>query len=613
MSARPIVLVELETTLAFLGRRNRAGIPEKCIFRGGVLDTLGDLGNDFDLAVFVFGLEVEDLRAWIVGSPAAEVFAAARAFGCRRDFDTVLDAISDELGVKPGERRGVYVGPQLGRRAVAAARSWLECPDLSWVRSRLDGDLSTLLVPNVDAADAPAIMGLSSDLHGRSPLPMRIVSGDGSSLVAAMVPGGAHTMTAISGQAAQTLDADISSSVLFELAVGELTAEETEAFAHELAALPWHRPVGDRIFGTMAVGSGASLPHPPRTPHGYAMQLLPVAFGSQQPLPVPSPDPRGLCAEELATIAQITEASLQELHEPFLNAGVSHPGDSRLDRRAGSAGNESAVAHAASVLQATLEESFVYDPIAYGFEKNPAYNLDARIGTSDDDAGIVILSAHLDSCSASSGAGAAASAPGADDDASGVAAVLLAARVLAQLADDNPPRRQIRFVLFNNEEMGRGGSRDYARDLRDSGTVVAAMIHLDMIGWRDPAAPFLFDVRGPGTFRSGFGALSEQSEQIASVIHDAASEVSPGWCVQRTVTSGEDPLAARSDHTSFYMEGYPACLVSEPGLQYAGAAVRDPPVCNPCYHTEYDETIDYQLAAAVARTVIAATWKLAKH
>ena len=80
---------------------------------------------------------------------------------------------------------------------------------------------------------------------------------------------------------------------------------------------------------------------------------------------------------------------------------------------------------------------------------------------------IVVVGGHYDSVARS---------PGANDNASGVAATLEAARVLASI----PTPRTVQFVLFAAEELGLYGSAAFASDQRQG---VVAMINLDMVGW----------------------------------------------------------------------------------------------------------------------------------
>lgn len=88
---------------------------------------------------------------------------------------------------------------------------------------------------------------------------------------------------------------------------------------------------------------------------------------------------------------------------------------------------------------------------------------------------IVILCAHLDSKSEER----LVFAPGADDNASGVAAVLEAARVLSDKTFD----RTIRFLLFTRESTGQQGSKAYVRTLRKNTEDIFAVINVDMIAY----------------------------------------------------------------------------------------------------------------------------------
>lgn len=69
--------------------------------------------------------------------------------------------------------------------------------------------------------------------------------------------------------------------------------------------------------------------------------------------------------------------------------------------------------------------------------------------------------------------------PGADDNASGVAALLELARAFAS---GPPPDRTILFVAFDSEEEGRLGSRRFVEDLKRDGIEVRGMINLDTVG-----------------------------------------------------------------------------------------------------------------------------------
>ncbi len=97
---------------------------------------------------------------------------------------------------------------------------------------------------------------------------------------------------------------------------------------------------------------------------------------------------------------------------------------------------------------------------AYTFDGETRENVYAtRTGSLEPDR-MYIVSAHLDSTNNDSAD--RSFAPGADDDASGVALVLEAARVLASPGVE--VERSVRFAFWNNEETGLAGSAAYAAD-----------------------------------------------------------------------------------------------------------------------------------------------------
>ena len=108
-------------------------------------------------------------------------------------------------------------------------------------------------------------------------------------------------------------------------------------------------------------------------------------------------------------------------------------------------------------------------------------NLIATVPASADTSPEVphlVIGAHVDSTSE----WGAELAPGADDNASGVAAVLETARILA--ACELPTR--IDFVLFTNEEIGTVGSGAYAEDAAAADEAIVGMIAVDMVAYGPP-------------------------------------------------------------------------------------------------------------------------------
>jgi aminopeptidase YwaD len=123
-------------------------------------------------------------------------------------------------------------------------------------------------------------------------------------------------------------------------------------------------------------------------------------------------------------------------------------------------------------------------------ERTRTWNVAGRLPGSDASAAsqTIVVSAHLDHIGVSTGRGDASDAinNGADDDASGVAAVVELARLLAQ----GPRlRRPIVFALFGSEEAGGFGARYFVERPVVPLTDILADLQIEMIGRPDPKVP----------------------------------------------------------------------------------------------------------------------------
>jgi Zn-dependent M28 family amino/carboxypeptidase len=220
--------------------------------------------------------------------------------------------------------------------------------------------------------------------------------------------------------------------------------------------------------------------------------------------------------------------------------------------------------------------------------------------------GVILVTAHMDSTGSRQPGYRASTddAPGADDDASGIAAVLSTARALmAMPASIN--RREVRFVLFNAEEHGLIGSRAYAREQALISAQIVAVFQMDMIG---------FDQNPGRSFELHFGftpslTVQQRSGKLAKLIASLIPEVSPALPPPQMYpsTTQTDPAESRSDHYSFQREGYAACLASEDF--FVGPNGDSPsPDPNPNYHLPADKAVNPLYAADITRAVAAAAW-----
>jgi Peptidase family M28 len=203
---------------------------------------------------------------------------------------------------------------------------------------------------------------------------------------------------------------------------------------------------------------------------------------------------------------------------------------------------------------------------------------------------IVVLGAHYD---------AVAGAPGADDNASGVAALLEIARLLA--GRTHP--RTLRLVAFVNEEppffqTGDMGSLRYARRCRERGENVVAMLALESIG-------FYSDRPGSQDYPAGLGLLYPSTGNFLGVVGDLGARglvdtVSAALRRHAAVPTvaaalpGLLPGVGWSDHWSFGQAGYRAVMLTDTA-----------PFRNPHYHqpTDTPDTLDYDRTARVTAAV----------
>ena len=258
-------------------------------------------------------------------------------------------------------------------------------------------------------------------------------------------------------------------------------------------------------------------------------------------------------------------------------------------------------------LRKSIEESFGLRPwYPWWLESCPLPGQGAKL---------IIVGCHLDSTAGFDADYNPISnpAPGADDNASGIAAVLSIAKCLSEFR--GKLTHTVRFCFFNAEESGLVGSKVYASMLKAAGAPVKAVVCLDMIGFNSDRKP-LFEIHAGYTDP----VIRDKSVIIAQTIANHTSRVttlSPPQIYQGT--SNDDNLSPnrnlfdgaidRSDHASFHQQGYPAVVVSEdffPNLSSEQAF--DP---NPNYHHQSDTSIDAAYGSDITNVLANAVLELA--
>jgi len=197
---------------------------------------------------------------------------------------------------------------------------------------------------------------------------------------------------------------------------------------------------------------------------------------------------------------------------------------------------------------------------------------------------IYIICAHLDDMPD------AAIAPGADDNASGAGAVMLAAEILSRRRFE----RTIRYVLFTGEEQGLRGSYYYVRDCLEAGDDIRGAINLDMIAYDGDELP-LAEIH--------CGTAVAESADLGALIGDTIERYGLGlsWSAFTAGSTGA------SDHARFWSAGYPAVL----GIE--DTWVGDTYDFNPFYHTAADtrDNCDPGYAVEFTRAALGSLARLA--
>lgn len=221
----------------------------------------------------------------------------------------------------------------------------------------------------------------------------------------------------------------------------------------------------------------------------------------------------------------------------------------------------------------------------YDLNGQSCHNIEVEIRGSSPQ--IVVVGAHYDSV---------AGCPAANDNGSGVAAMLALARRFAGRSTSST----LRFVAFVNEEppyflSSQMGSYVYAQRCKQRGDRIVGMISLETIG-------YFSDAPNSQTYPApGFGAFYPKTGNFIGFVANVGSRE----FLRRTLSIFRDqkkipsqgaalpgfvPGASWSDHWSFWQQGYPAIMITDTA-----------PFRYPHYHlsTDTPDKLDYDRFALV--------------
>ncbi len=226
----------------------------------------------------------------------------------------------------------------------------------------------------------------------------------------------------------------------------------------------------------------------------------------------------------------------------------------------------------------------------YQIDGQDCHNIEVEIRGASRPEEIVVAGAHYDTVPA---------CPGANDNGTGVAALLALARDLAGAK----PARTLRLVAFVNEEPGyfqseQMGSWVYANRCRARGENVVGMFSLETLGYYS-------DAEGSQQYPPGVAGLYPSTGNFLAFVGNIAT----GDLVRRAIGVFREncdfpseggafpeslPGVGWSDHWSFWRAGYPALMVTDTA-----------PFRYPHYHlaTDTPDRIDYARLARVVRGI----------
>lgn len=232
---------------------------------------------------------------------------------------------------------------------------------------------------------------------------------------------------------------------------------------------------------------------------------------------------------------------------------------------------------------------------------------------------LYVVSGHYDSI-CSDPTDAECDAPGANDDASGVAAVLESARVMSKYAFD----ATVVFVAVAGEEQGLYGSKHLAEAYRARGANVAGMLTNDIVG-NSLSQTGVRDSRHVRVFSEGVPEIETPQQkmvrlatgsendaparQLARFVAESCAQYVEGFDIE--LMFRRDRLMRGGDHTSFSRAGYPAVRLTEMNEDYRHQH-QNVRTEDGVEYGDLPKFVDFDYLTNVTRTNIAALSSLAR-
>jgi bacterial leucyl aminopeptidase len=252
--------------------------------------------------------------------------------------------------------------------------------------------------------------------------------------------------------------------------------------------------------------------------------------------------PLARVAERTAHARELIRSLVREVSEEELKATVAHLSSYKTRNYKSDTGKEAALWIRDRFQQLAAGRDDVEVELFEHSWKQPS--VIARIkGSGSRAAETVVIGGHEDSIRLFGGTNAAA--PGADDDASGVATVLEAFRVL--MASGLKPERTLEFMTYAGEEAGLLGSQDIATAYRGRNRDVVGVLQFDMTMFPGPGKEIHF-------------VTDHVNAELTQLVIKLNEEfVGAPW---KETQCGY----ACSDHASWTRKGYPSAFPFESGF-----------------------------------------------